>query len=63
MKEGGSKDDTPERTLKAKPSVEDELQMAFEGKMVDTPPSTRTRSMRKSILSGSEPPEKRARRS
>ena len=60
--EAESKDATPDRQLKAKPSVEEELQMAFDGKMVDTPPSTRTRSMRKSMLSGGEPPEKRVKR-
>lgn len=53
---------TPDHRVKAKASVEDELQMAFEGKMVDTPPSTRTRSMRKSMLNGGEPPEKRVKR-
>lgn len=57
-----AKDATPDQKLKPKPSVEEELQMAFEGKMVDTPPSTRTRSMRKSMLSGDEPPEKRVKR-
>ena len=61
-REAESNDATPDQKLKAKPSVEEELQMAFEGKIVDTPPSTRTRSMRKSIISGDEPPEKRAKR-
>ena len=47
-----------------KNSVEDELRAAFEGSLADTPPSTRTRSMRKSILNGEDSasekrPEKR----
>ena len=53
---------TSEHILKPKPTVENELQMAFEGGMADTPPSTRTRSMRKSMLNGGEPPEKRMKR-
>ena len=52
---------------KSKPSVEDELRTAFEGNLADTPPSTRTRSMRKSILNGEDSvsekrPEKRHKR-
>ena len=60
--EAESKDATPDRNLKAKPSVEEELQMAFEGKMADTPPSTRTPSMRRSMLNSGESPEKRIKR-
>ena len=52
---------------KPKQSVEDELRAAFEGNLADTPPSTRTRSMRRSILNGEnnaseERPEKRVKR-
>ena len=52
---------------KPKPSVEEELRTAFEGNLADTPPSTRTRSMRKSILNGGDSasekrPEKRLKR-
>lgn len=43
---------TSEQKPKSKMSVEEELRMAFEADMADTPPSTRTRSMRKSILKG-----------
>ena len=58
-----SQDETTGKEPKLKPSVEDELRMAFEGEMADTPPSTRTRSMRKSMLNGEvEPPVKRIKR-
>ena len=41
-------------------SVEEELWADFESKMADTPPSTRTRSIRKSILNGSgDTPDRR----
>ena len=58
---------TSDQKLKAKQSVEDQLRAAFEGNLADTPPSTRTRSMRKSILSGEDSasekrPEKRFKR-
>ncbi|KAL8794838.1 MAG: hypothetical protein Q9195_002666 [Heterodermia aff. obscurata] len=46
--------DSEPQTSKPKQSVEDELRAAFEGNLADTPPSTRTRSMRKSILNGED---------
>ncbi|KAG6991409.1 hypothetical protein G7Y79_00052g087490 [Physcia stellaris] len=43
---------TPDQKPKSKMSVEEELRLAFEADMADTPPATRTRSMRKSIIRG-----------
>ncbi|CAF9912395.1 MAG: hypothetical protein HETSPECPRED_000928 [Heterodermia speciosa] len=58
---------TGHQISKPKQNVEDELRAAFEGNLADTPPSTRTRSMRKSILNREDSatetrPEKRLKR-